>query len=145
MLDGSKSLGSGHLARLLSSVRGRRKAKALPNDQELLRRIWAALKVARDNKALIISKDGAIVNVNSLASELCGRNAEELAGKIVVTELFESPMPARAPRFALTGFAWRSRARPQGDACRAKLFSEAGRSGNLHIQPITGTGLNQRS
>ena len=103
MLDGSKSLGSGHLARLLSSVRGRRKAKASPNDQELLRRIWAALKVARDNKALIISKDGAIVNVNSLASELCGRSAKELAGRIVVTELFESP---QSPHPAATTERW---------------------------------------
>jgi diguanylate cyclase (GGDEF)-like protein len=103
MLDGSKRLGSGHLARLLSSVRGRRKAKVSQNDQELLRRIWAALKVARDNKALIISKDGAIVNVNSLASELCGRNAEELAGRFVVTELFES---TQSPHPAATTERW---------------------------------------
>jgi diguanylate cyclase (GGDEF)-like protein len=66
-----------------------------PTDQELFRAIWAALNVGRDYKALIISKDATIISINRLASELCGRDSNEIVGKRVISELFDGPVGAR--------------------------------------------------
>src|SRR5205085_10210133 len=87
MLDGLRRLGSG-------ATRGGRKASA--RNAELLDAIWGALNVARDNKALVVAADGAIVNINRLASQLCGRSGEDLVGKSALPELFEGP-PAAHP------------------------------------------------
>jgi PAS domain-containing protein len=53
-----------------------------------------ALNVARDNEALVVAREGVIVSVNELASQLCGRSSTELVGKGVYSELFRSlPQP----------------------------------------------------
>lgn len=63
------------------------------HDQELLHAAWEALNVARDNKALVLAKDGNIVNLNRLFSQLCGRSLPQLAGRNVLTELFDGSPP----------------------------------------------------
>jgi hypothetical protein len=63
-------------------------------DPELLDAIWEALNIARDNKALVVAKGGTIININHLASELCGCSLQELVGKSVVSELFQE-LPTR--------------------------------------------------
>src|SRR6185295_4963000 len=45
--------------------------------------IWDALNVARDNKGLVATRDGVIVNLNEQASDLCGRSRDELAGRSI--------------------------------------------------------------
>jgi PAS domain-containing protein len=98
MLDGVKRLKSafrGCLARWLGTAMGRR--AALADDRDLLHAIWQALNIARDNKALVVARDGVIININQLASQLCGCSGQELIGRRVITELFEGPRyPAAA-------------------------------------------------
>jgi len=109
MFDSSKRLKSAsdsYLVRLLGSKGGRRKANPSPNDQELLPPIWAALNIARDNKALVVSKDGIIININSIASKLCEHSAEELIGRRVVAELFEGSQP---PHAGMTTARWETK------------------------------------
>jgi PAS domain S-box-containing protein len=65
-------------------------------DQELLDAVWEALNIGRDNKALLVAREGTIVNANPLACQLCGRPLAELLGKSVVRGLFEDE-PARHP------------------------------------------------
>src|ERR1043166_8922836 len=72
------------------SKRGTAAHNARMHDQELLDVIWEALNVARDNKALVAARGGAVINLNALASALCGRSLDELAG-CSVAELFEAP------------------------------------------------------
>jgi diguanylate cyclase (GGDEF)-like protein len=72
------------------SVPGRGPARNARNE-ELLDAIWEALNVARDNKALVVARQGAIININARASQLCGRSRDELIGKSVFPELFEGP------------------------------------------------------
>src|SRR5258708_5482817 len=62
-----------------------------PGHEQLPAAIWVALNIGRDNKALVVSTDGVIVNINQLASRLCGRAAEDLVGKCVISEFFERP------------------------------------------------------
>src|SRR5262245_18468125 len=88
-----RSASDSYLVRLLGSISGRCKANSSPIDLELLSPIWAALNIARDNKALVVAKDCAILNINSIASKLCGHSAEELIGRRVVAELFEGSQP----------------------------------------------------
>ena len=49
-------------------------------EQELLDTVWEGLNIARDNKALVIVKQGAIININQLAAELFGCSLAELKG-----------------------------------------------------------------
>jgi diguanylate cyclase (GGDEF)-like protein/PAS domain S-box-containing protein len=42
--------------------------------------VWEGLNIARDNKALVIVKQGAIININQLAAELFGCSLAELKG-----------------------------------------------------------------
>src|SRR5215471_17928200 len=77
--------------------------KTRATNEELLAAIWAALNIARDYKALVVATDGAIINVNQLAAQLCGRTAQELIGKSVLTELFDGPS---APHGAGTIERW---------------------------------------
>jgi diguanylate cyclase (GGDEF)-like protein len=65
-------------------------------DQELLDAVWEALNIGRDNKALLVAREGTIINANPLACQLCGRPLAELLGKSVVRGLFEDE-PARHP------------------------------------------------
>jgi diguanylate cyclase (GGDEF)-like protein len=63
-------------------------------DQELLDAVWEALNIARDNKALLVARDGSVVNANHLACQLCGRSLDSLLGRNVLGWLFEDE-PAR--------------------------------------------------
>jgi diguanylate cyclase (GGDEF)-like protein/PAS domain S-box-containing protein len=56
---------------------------------------WAALNVARDNKALVLTRAAGIARINALAARLCGRTMDELIGRNIITELFQTP-----PQFA---------------------------------------------
>jgi diguanylate cyclase (GGDEF)-like protein len=76
---------------------------ASANNEELLAAIWAALNIARDYKALVVAKDGAIININQLAAQLCERTAEELVGRCAIAELFEGQ---QAPQLAGTIERW---------------------------------------
>ena len=49
-------------------------------DPALLDTIWAALNIARDNKALVMALRGVIINANRLVEELCGQSASDLRG-----------------------------------------------------------------
>jgi diguanylate cyclase (GGDEF)-like protein len=77
MSDGFK------LARLGAIGSGR---KSSERDEGLPQAIWAALRIGRDNKALIVAKGGAIINVNELAAQLCDCTPEELLGGCVITQ-----------------------------------------------------------
>jgi diguanylate cyclase (GGDEF)-like protein len=94
------------VSQLGAMARGRRKAPA--TDQELLDAIWEALNIARDNKALVVARDGIIININHLASQLCGRTLAELIGRRVVTELFEDPP---VPQTAAAPERWETKLR----------------------------------
>ena len=90
MLNGWKGLASVAL-RFAVRLQGRRASSVArkASDQELLDAVLEALNIARDNKALVVAREGTIININKLASQLCGRSQEELAGKSVTIELFE--------------------------------------------------------
>jgi diguanylate cyclase (GGDEF)-like protein len=76
MLDRGKRLEGAPPRRHVS----RRGTAASPR---LLAAVWDALNVARDNKALVLARQGVIVNVNRLAAELCGCSLNELEGRSV--------------------------------------------------------------
>lgn len=86
MLSVWKRLRSGLLRRVVQSS-----GAMHVHDQELLHAAWEVLNVARDNKALVLAKDGNIVNLNRLFSQLCGRSLPQLAGRNVLRELFDGP------------------------------------------------------
>ena len=50
---------------------------------ELLDVIWEALNIARENTALVMARQGTIINVNGLAAELCGQPFSGLSGTSV--------------------------------------------------------------
>ena len=68
--------------------RRRRRRNSLPQTTaavliqgvEPLAPIWEALNIARENKALVMARQGTIINVNGLAAELCGRPLSGLSG-----------------------------------------------------------------
>ena len=75
---------------------------------ELLDVALEALNIARDNKALVVARDGIIIDINQRALDLCGHPSGELVGKNVMVALFESPSffcrilpPLVGPRTAL--------------------------------------------
>jgi diguanylate cyclase (GGDEF)-like protein/PAS domain S-box-containing protein len=51
------------------------------NEADLLDVVWDALNIARDNKALLLSKRDTIANANALAAELTGRSVSSLIGR----------------------------------------------------------------
>src|SRR5439155_22376262 len=92
MLDRGKRLGRSFQRR----HGGQLKARARPaQDLKLLDAVWEALNVARDNKALVLARQGAIVNINRLAAELCGRSLRDVSGKSIA-HLLENASPATA-------------------------------------------------
>ena len=93
MSSGWKSFGSlaFRLALRLSSAAVRFGARDTSRcDPQLLEVVWESLNIARDNKALVLAKEGTILNINALALQLCGRSGSELLGKCVMTQLFEN-------------------------------------------------------
>src|SRR5262245_14452534 len=65
-------------------------------DQEVLDAVWEALTIGRDNKALLLAREGSVVNANNLACQLCGRSLDALRDRNVRGWLFEHE-PARYP------------------------------------------------
>jgi diguanylate cyclase (GGDEF)-like protein len=61
---------------------------------KLLDVVWEALNVARDNKALMLARQGTIVNVNALGAALCGRSSRDLNGGSIADLLEAAPPPA---------------------------------------------------
>jgi diguanylate cyclase (GGDEF)-like protein len=70
-------------------------------DPHLLEVVWESLNIARDNKALVLAKEGTILNINALALQLCGRSESEMLGKCVTTQLFED-----TPRQSVASRRW---------------------------------------
>jgi diguanylate cyclase (GGDEF)-like protein len=58
--------------------------------------VWEALNIARDNKALVMARQGAIINVNPIATELCGRSHSDLKGTRVAELLTGSQVHGSA-------------------------------------------------
>jgi len=81
-------------ARMPACGRARARRTAPRRERELLAATWEALNVARDSKALVIARGGVILDVNAIASHLCGRSREELVGRRVAAELFDAPLGA---------------------------------------------------
>ena len=55
-----------------------------------------ALNIGRDNKALVVSRHGIIIDINQRALELCGYASRDLIGKHVMAALFDGAPPAPA-------------------------------------------------
>ena len=70
--------------------RGRKSSEI---DEILPQAIWDALNIARENKALLVAKDGAIVNVNELAAQLCDRTPEELLDGCSISQFLQCSQP----------------------------------------------------
>src|SRR5690349_16544065 len=64
---------------------------------EGLQAIWGALNIARENKALIVTEGGVIINANELAAALCECAPERLAGASIVQFLEAARPPGGAP------------------------------------------------
>ena len=79
--------------RLPRATAGLAARKARARDPQLLDVVWESLNVARDNKALVLAKDGTIVNINALAQQLCGRSEQELLGTSVTSRFFVNMPP----------------------------------------------------
>lgn len=73
-------------------VRHRKVRRTAAAERKLLDVVWEALNVARDNKALLLARQGTIVNVNELASALCGESSRCVNGKCI-TDLLEDALP----------------------------------------------------
>ena len=52
-----------------------------------------ALNIARDNKALVVTRRGIIIDINQRALELCGYASGALLGQNVMAALFDGPPP----------------------------------------------------
>jgi diguanylate cyclase (GGDEF)-like protein len=60
------------------------------NRQRLLQAMIEGLNVARDNKAIVVARDGIVIHVNQLALQLCGCPCEALIGRRVADALIET-------------------------------------------------------
>src|ERR1700704_4499711 len=96
-----KSVAHSYLVRLLTPASGSDRSAA--TDQELLEAIWEALNIARDNKALVVAREGIIININQLACQLCGSTRDQLVGRSVARALFEDPL---GPQTGATAERW---------------------------------------
>src|SRR4029078_8071387 len=62
-------------------------------DPKLLDAVWEALNVARENKALLLVRQGTLLNLNALAARLCGLSFHEVSGRCIA-DLLEDVPPA---------------------------------------------------
>jgi len=95
MSEGWKRLGRRsrhHVGHHASSAASRAAHTRACHDHELLEAVWDALNIARDNKALVLARQGTVININQLAAELCGRSCGELMGRDVA-ELLAGAQP----------------------------------------------------
>ncbi|NJO21787.1 MAG: PAS domain-containing protein [Sphingomonadales bacterium] len=67
--------------------------QTLPDRPELLEVALGALNVARDNKALVVVRAGAIIDINQRALDLCGFLPDDLLGQSVMSKLFTGSPP----------------------------------------------------
>jgi hypothetical protein len=99
MLDRGKRIGRSFRRR----NGGKPKSWASPaQDPTLLTAVWEALNVARDNKALVLARQGTVVNINGLAAELCGRSFDDVNGRSIA-DLLEDASPSGAIAHWRTG------------------------------------------
>jgi diguanylate cyclase (GGDEF)-like protein/PAS domain S-box-containing protein len=70
----------GRVSRRLATGPEASERLATPQAPELLSGVWAALTIARENKALLLVQAGTILNTNLLAAELCARPVCDLRG-----------------------------------------------------------------
>lgn len=63
-----------------------------PAETELLAAALEGLYVARDSKALLVARSGAILSINSLAANLVGKRPEDMVGVISLEDLFDEPV-----------------------------------------------------
>jgi diguanylate cyclase (GGDEF)-like protein/PAS domain S-box-containing protein len=66
-------------------------SSAPPASAELLEVALDALNIARDNKALVVARQGTIIDINQRALELCGYTSGDLLGRNAMDALFEGP------------------------------------------------------
>ncbi len=65
------------------------------DEPALLAAVWEALNIARDNKALVLARQGSIISINRRAAELCGHAGNELVG-LSVTDVLADVLPERS-------------------------------------------------
>jgi diguanylate cyclase (GGDEF)-like protein len=63
--------------------------KAAGDYQALLAAALEGLNVARDNKAIVVARDGIIIDINAQALRLCERTRDDLLGRVVSIALFK--------------------------------------------------------
>ena len=79
MLDHGSRPGLPLHCRLVRKVKSSEGASAELNRLDAL---WEGLNVARDNKALVLARDGTIINLNQLAADLSGRRLHDMLGSL---------------------------------------------------------------
>jgi len=77
--------------RLRNTASGGARWKPSPDQETLLETALEALNVARDNKALVVVRNGIIIDINERALHLCERKRKDLLGRDVHLALFETP------------------------------------------------------
>ena len=92
MQERDNRLGWSSRRRHVHRPKGRRSQAAGP---KLLHAVWEALNVARDNKALLLTQQDTIVNLNERAAELCRRSFDDVKGRSI-NDLLEDGPPSAA-------------------------------------------------
>ena len=129
MLDRGKRLGWSSRRRNVRHLKAWRSPAA---DPKLLDAVWEALNVARDNKALVLARQGTIVNINGLAAELCGRSVHDVNGSSIADLLEDAPTSVAIERWQ-TGLKAASGASMAVEVTRQPLSAGlAGPSGVCH-------------
>src|SRR5580704_2058838 len=96
MLNGWKRPGSAPFGQILRRLGATASSAVRDNstrDQALLDASLEALNVARDSKALVVARAGAIVHANQMAAQLFGRSAAELFGRNIAELFKDEPSP----------------------------------------------------
>ena len=92
MLDHGNWSGLRFRCRLVRKIKSCEAASA---ELERLDALWEGLNVSRDNKALVLARDGTIINLNQLAANLSGRRLHDMLGTSI-GELLEIPSSERS-------------------------------------------------
>ena len=80
------------IAHRLRSAAPAHRRRPAADRQEILEAALEALHVARDNKAIVVTRAGVIIDINERALHLCGRDREDILGRLVSLELFASAL-----------------------------------------------------
>jgi len=110
-----------HLAdRLRSVLPARAHTRPAADHQAILDAAIEALNVARDNKAIVVARSGVIIDINPQALRLCGRDREDMLGRLVSLELFSS-----APARGSSGQRWETRLKTKGGTFAIEVQHQA--------------------